>query len=747
MFDQAATTKYQHTVLGTWGEFDTPAGKVAYVLTKARLGRAGTDNERRLTAQLRPVREVLDTSKLDFNQLLQRDLDDHRVATELLPYLLQPAKTGPSFFPPVMAVLLPFDGPNPVDGFPNVSAPDIEMDEGVRWQEHRFGQSFSAGKLVTNTDEVHSSIKLGRVRWNDELAKLVVLDGQHRAMALIAIDRTLSKTWDTGPGARFRHFYDSRVQKLLGESYAITDLDSIEVPVVVCWFPELHGDGSNAHKAARKLFVDVNKEARQPSEARLTLLSDTELLNIFTRTMLNELRSPTPPLPIYAVEYDNPERDAARPIRWSVLANLNSLKYAVQYTVFGPEKHIKRVDSKFGGRPSWFKMNQRMRDQLLLKDLFPSTIKDDDREIELDSVGNEKFPHSQLDLITGEFMKGWGDAILHVLGNLAPYKAHTKALERLREEWIKDDAMSSLAYDALFEGVGMYWTLRDSYEHWKAQKKRAKDEQRQPPHKPEIAKAWDILAEKAKLFETYRAEAYLGSTNAKSIANAKSFYGLANTHACQLGLFLTIASIAHRRGSKGSKLAGLTATLTASWNTALLSSVNASRDRKLSLSRDDVVKKPLNRIRKMDTPIAAYFRYFWLELLMLPEAQEVWVDHIETAIVEELRDEARTHYLRFLTEEHTKALRASHPSKDQATLRKKARAAEEKALKQALVHWFGVSETDFKVWLDSLEAQVTPDSAPDEGESDDADPPEESESHDEAEEVPLEDLIRQSMPD
>src|SRR5436305_1639382 len=118
MFKKTPKVNYQHSVEGTCGEFNTPAGRVAYVLTKARLGTTRTDNERRLTSQLRPVREVLDSKDLDFNQLLQRDLDDHRVATQLLPYLLKPQFTGPAFFPPLMAVLLPFKGTKPIDAFP-----------------------------------------------------------------------------------------------------------------------------------------------------------------------------------------------------------------------------------------------------------------------------------------------------------------------------------------------------------------------------------------------------------------------------------------------------------------------------------------------------------------------------------------------------------------------------------------------------------------------------------------------------
>ena len=83
---------FQNHAQGLIGEFVTPAGKVAYLMTKARLGAEATDPERRLTEHLVPVREVLPAEELDFNQLLQRDLDDHRVAMSLVPYLLSKLK-------------------------------------------------------------------------------------------------------------------------------------------------------------------------------------------------------------------------------------------------------------------------------------------------------------------------------------------------------------------------------------------------------------------------------------------------------------------------------------------------------------------------------------------------------------------------------------------------------------------------------------------------------------------------------
>lgn len=699
MFGGGRKITFQHTVEGTWGEFVTPAGRVAYLMTKARLGSSGTDFERRLTAQLRPVREVLDPKKLDFNQLLQRDLDDHRVATQLLPYLLQSSQTGPAFFPPVMAVLLPFSGNRPSDHFPVGDAPQFDDVDGVRMRAERFGSAYQVQRLVDpRNDDLHT-IKLGRVSWNDEEAKLVVLDGQHRAMALIAIDRTINETWKSNSGEKFRHFYEHRVRKILQDAGGTIDLDRVEVPVVVCWFPDLNGGSANPHQAARKIFVDVNKEARTPSEARLVLLSDASLMNIFTRALLNRLREPQPPMPLFAIEYDNPDKDTARPVRWTVLTNLNLLKAAVEYTLFCPPKYLSDMGTRFGGRKPESEMNARMRDQLDLKGHLSEVIEGDDHRIERGQITDEAFPPSKLPVLINQFMGSWGNAILTLLGGVLPYRAHCEALQELYDKWLTDDAMASLAHDALFVGVGMYWTLRSSHQHWVEESREAQRNSQHVPAKPDIVKAWSIIDKKADEFEALRAIEYLGSGGEQGVRQARELFDMVNTHACQLGMVMTLTTLVERVAARGSKIDQIARALVQAWNAALLSSVNESRDRRLIFSRD--VPKPLNRLGKMDTPFAIYFRYFWLELLGLEVAREQLEPLVPSAIIILLINESRESYLRYRIQEQSKALKASHPGKVRSWIAEEALKIESRELGKALAFWFQVDSESFEGWLRS----------------------------------------------
>ena len=367
---------FQNYVEGTWGEFHSKSGKVDYLLTKARLGREAATAERRLTTHLVPVREVLRPQDLNFNQLLQRDLDDHRVAVSLIPYLLSKRTTGPALFPPIMAVLLPFDGKSPTD-FPPLEPPLLTTEEDMTMQVQDAGESVRISKLYDGTSQSLSPISYGRLEWNSEYSRLVVLDGQHRAMALLAIDRTIRDAWSNSGGDEYRFFYEDKIKDLLRSESV--NLDSVEVPVMVAWFPDLFGPNRHPHKAARQLFVDVNKEARQPSESRIILLSDNDLTNILARRLLSELRHDVNAslLPLYAVEYDNPDTKKTTSGRWSAITNIHNLKSMTSRVVFGPKQYVDEVNRAITrGRDRAQDRDSFMRTQLSVDKLFGPVLRD-----------------------------------------------------------------------------------------------------------------------------------------------------------------------------------------------------------------------------------------------------------------------------------------------------------------------------------------------------------------------------------
>ena len=61
-------------------------------------------------AGLAPVREIFDSNSLNFDEIMQRDIDDARVSSKLIPYILEESASDRiKFFPPIVVVLLPLE--------------------------------------------------------------------------------------------------------------------------------------------------------------------------------------------------------------------------------------------------------------------------------------------------------------------------------------------------------------------------------------------------------------------------------------------------------------------------------------------------------------------------------------------------------------------------------------------------------------------------------------------------------------
>lgn len=707
MFASPPQQGYEQYAEGTLGNFRSLGGRVEYLLTSARLGPTSPDDPvSKLMRHLQPVREVMDVGGMTFSELLQRDLDDHRVATTLLPYLLKPQATGPSFFPPLLAVLLPAGGGDDnTTGYPTpeIKQPSTDYRWGARMSDIRFGDAFRVQLILDSEDKPHPS-RTARVSWNPERIRLVVLDGQHRAMALLAINRTLNGLWDENTGRAYQGFYETRVTKLVAEAGSELPLDQIVVPVLLCWFPELTGAGPSPRVAARKLFVDVNKNARQPSAARLVLLSDAELVNVFTRALLNRVRSPkTAGPPIWAIEYDNPADSPVSTEKWSAMTNLDLLTTAVRTCVFGPRNYIQKMNASVRRGPlPWKDMNEFMQKQLAVDTIFLEEIEDGDRSLARASLGNLVFPTADIaeldeSPLVRRFVDTWGAAIAHVFAELRPHRIHSEALEELRGAWDKTTTEGYLGYEALFIGTGMFWTLRSAFRYH--EKKENADEAKADS---KIIDAWKILDEKKKpLFEKIRAQRYLGNDSDLAIERANKVYEVFNTNASQLGLLITIASIRDRLKGDARAQAEV---LVKAWNTALEPHEDAQHNALiLARARDGLVDDPLNRIEQLDTWSCFYFRYLWLELLNVATAraslsESGYTDHDFTE-VRDLTAQAREHYLRYQIKRRLRDLKRLNPDTPQKTLEAEARESEINYLRKSILRWTELSEDHFAGWL------------------------------------------------
>ena len=718
-----ARQHFEHVIEGIYGTFETPAGRVAYLQTKAKVG-GDSSRHGKLIKALLPAREALNIQEMDFNQLLQRDLDDHRIATKLIEYVLNPPVNSlPGFFPPVLALLLPFDQQQrPVDYFPSPTETfedDVEFNLRFRCITH--ANSYRTQYAVNPKNNEALSIPLAVLRWNPDLSKMVILDGQHRAMSLLAIQRTVTNSWNTvAKGARYQPFYEHHVKswmKKAADEGKTIDLTNIELPVTICWFPEAPGDvmRPRPHLAARKLFVDVNNNAKPPSEARLVLLSDTQLDNIFARELLNRLRRD--PLwqgsfPLYGVEYDNPDKSSTSPRRWSVITSLDILKDAVVRTVFGPQRIINEPSASLQGGPPLREMDIRMRDQLSVSSLFPREFQDGERTLVCENLGNLVFPLNNSDntkKLLDKFYETWGKGILSLLSGVEPYKVHLQALQERYTNWNAADNNSTLAKDALFEGVGMLWTIEEGHKLWQVERKHAREAKLPEPDHPDISKAWLILEDdQKKTFQKRRAMIYLGShTDSDTKDCDRLFKGLI-TYAAQVGLMLAWASL-HAKAAPTTNPNELAIAFTKAINETLSTGPTSNRNRKMILLKQlegSPKHAPLNSLPKLEPAFASQYRYFWLELALAKEGRQHLAGIVNFEEADKLLHISYRVYLQLLVNERIRIrhkdsdIRHLNPTEQKSIATSKARNEIIEEQSQARKYWFGSSISEARAQVE-----------------------------------------------
>lgn len=690
---------YNCSIEGNVGRFITSAGEVIFFQTKARLSSGDISNSARLTSLLTPAREALDVKEMDFNQLLQRDLDDHRIAHELVPYILKPQETGPAFFPPILAALLPFESRRPKSELPLLDYQAMQTDPlypGVKWNMSKVGNVFCLQEYCDASGNLDPK-GTGIIRWNDELSKLVIMDGQHRAMALLAIHRTISNSWgaSASSGERYRSFYESKINEILSEIRSEgkeSKIEILEFPVTICLFPEYTGADKNPHMAARKLFVDVNKEAKPPSESRLILLSDIRLDHVLSREVLNHLRSGAESnVPLYTVEYDNPDPKTSTPRRWNAVTNLEIILRTIDYCCFGPEEIVSDIDklTVVKGKPNKRIKSAYFRGQMRLQDFMDVSIPDGPRILDRHEIGIDYFPiynQKARKALHKRFFDSWGKGLILLLSEIAPYRAHIEAVKSIYGAWLGGSIAGDLAKEALFEGVGMFWTLERGHEHWREQVRRAKSLNISCPDESEVSRAWRIVDEvKRAEFEKARCYKYLGKNDDASIASSKAFYSVAITYAAQVGLALTWAMLRHHNPSSDSDL--MLSAIIDSVNRSLETSLSHTRDRKLFLSKEG--KDPFNLLPKLDAPFAAYFRIFWLELIMVDaNHDQLKSAGVDIDIAKNLLDSGRKFYAKKVIADQVQY----HQKTGDISLEVAAKRGKDsaiKALARAYSRWFG----------------------------------------------------------
>lgn len=455
---------------GTFGEFNIGNGqqsvRARYILTKMRPGSDGSW-ESSLASNMVPWREVFNVEELSFDELLQRDLDDSRVAHDLIPYLLGNTGDEAKFFPPILAVVVPKkdQGTGIKAAYPLPKTP-VEAP-----QRQEFGDLFDFEQIYWKEgDKPAQPTPLAKLDYNPQRAAFMIVDGQHRAMAILALHRQLTSTWK---GSAYASYYSH---------IAVTpdQVKSIELPVCIIFFPDLHegsefvSKGMNLISVCRDIFLVVNRNAKPVTESRSVLLDDEDLPARLMRQTLSALKDRSVEdygvSRIYSISYGDSDADLSKQVvhgqlDYSSAIALHKIHAAIS---FG------RVEA-FGWNATIDITNgQNSRNSSRPAEILLGTSAEHLPTVSRRS-GKALPPKDVREVVKG--LGGLTDiALLNLFDKFRPFNIHNRTMrtlrDRLSDPHIQADPVQKKCLSLIFEGSG----IRNVFESHVARLKAIREE-------------------------------------------------------------------------------------------------------------------------------------------------------------------------------------------------------------------------------------------------------------------------------
>lgn len=523
--------------------------RVQYIETHVGLAVNG-DAEERFLQQLAPVREVFNVNELGFDELMQRDIDDARVSTELIPYLLQDnGGTLVKLFPPIIVVVLPTDSKGrPAMYYPRVEQifVDDERRANLRWSILRsgaIGSEVFEFKQMDIPNRGLDSHNYAQLRLNTTGCKLAIVDGQHRAMALLALYRNW-KQWPENT-LQYRDYYKRWARGVIEDF----DLSGIRLPIMLCTFPDLHtgtdGAPMQVTAACRSVFLALNKNARPVTKARNYLLNDDDLIAHFLRTTLGHIKqqdaSSQQALRLWNIELDGEgdRRALSTPMAVSGVMHLYGL---IEFLM---------LNSKWDGQFRLPRLNLWRKKELTdcIRRLDAKSILGAERGERANRMLIERETAS---ILTGQFWLRYGQLIVRILDEFRPYQVHNNCALAL-EAKLRSEAYGSTYHAILFEGQGIGRVFEDYVERLREEREEISDNVGEVP--PALEASFSEFEEKQKelsriidAFFSERTEKFfqcLSKTRAGEVDSAlRDIYrNTFTTEAFQLALIISFFSV------------------------------------------------------------------------------------------------------------------------------------------------------------------------------------------------------------
>lgn len=432
-------------IFGLHGEFTVGKGskqlRAIYIETKIRPGSEGVwDNV--LASQLVPWREIFDIEKVSFDELLQRDLNDSRVAHDLIPYLIGDTSSAARFFPPILVVLVP---KKPEGAGIEKTYPKMTEDGGSM----SFGNLFDFAKNPNPAGSGYTPF--GRLEFNPQKSAFIIVDGQHRAMAVLALHRQLTKSWTN---SNFESYY-KHIQ------VTQEDVKKLELPVCIVVFPDLQEDsdlvkdGVTLDRACRELFLVVNRKAQPVSQARNLLLDDDDFAALMMRRTLSKFKDRTEDddtlARIYSFRYSDSDDEGkavqsgkleySSAVYLHKLHSIGSFGNPKGFTIDDPVELSSGLHHRNPARPAEILLGTDLQKWQKLTRASAKSHAPADVELAVEKLGN------LVDI-----------PILRLFDTFAPFAAHNRAMRQLRtrlsEPSQRADPIQNKAFTLLFEGSG-----------------------------------------------------------------------------------------------------------------------------------------------------------------------------------------------------------------------------------------------------------------------------------------------------
>lgn len=326
---------------------------------------------------------------IDFELLLQRDIDEERVRSEMEPYL-NPQQLTPSelrsravFFPPLLAAIVPTKG-KVMAAYYTDEQGDIQVTTDKQKQHiirewpglfkltyfasnspgayrlHIYkGQEEDTIEVGVQREPVQLEIRLAK--GNQSGSRLVIIDGQHRLF-------TLKKVYEKHPEL----------------------LENLGVPVCILFAPNSTEQKNREYASLirvptvpevfRHLFVDVNSTAKQVSGHFNILLSDDSIGNITCRKFCDDVLT-------------TKDHEGLAVIEWNTKNKKHSTIITRSYSLTSIGIIDKALAESIGSRKSLLKY------LLNLEEIKPELYPNGEDDLDYPTIQWDKFSLSQKPLI------------------------------------------------------------------------------------------------------------------------------------------------------------------------------------------------------------------------------------------------------------------------------------------------------------------------------------------------------------